>query len=474
MPSCPLESFVASQTDGQPIESSSEFTLDSIRARQKLSESQLPRPGLWLVKLIQAANVLKSERLNVSFGKRSVDLEFRCTEWEYEPRQVLAEFLSGSMSSEPFLFHFLTGLRGGLTEDTVACVWSVKRGRECTEVHINSQGTEIKAGELEDSNDGVLLSLSMSRPPRWPGLKRALTMPIKHLLQRTADEFLAVKNFCWSSAVPITLDGRLLKTYYQWSPNETSHGFLTKMEQYAVSSPLQPPPLVVGRHHLPLSETRQPLNIPWTPNTGKSATVEFGDGEARKQTKGFYWGQAWIESVRPEGVPTQATMLLIFGHEMESRVEFVCDGAIVGTQAMPWETSRLKLFGRSTQQNQFKIGLRLLVACSIDQLDLSHFRVRDTALLTSSELSSVGQSIREFTELCLDHSKDYRYPVSSAPESRVGRVGATLGAVAMDLHLPLRLVFWLALKKELHSLLKSLSETESSKEDCDKLEPHDP
>lgn len=454
-----LDSFVASQSHGHQIESSSEFTLDSLRARQKLSESQLPRPGLWLVKLVQAANSMEATSIDISFGKRLVKFEFVCSQWSYSPREVLAQFLTGVLSNDPFLFHFLTGVRGALTDDTSACCWRVEGRGSSFEAKVLPEATEIRVQDLDEVNSGVKLTLSVTRPSSWPGLKRALTLPVRHLLQRTADEFLAVKNHCWPSFAPIKLDGRRLRAHYQWSPSRTSKGAFSKMEQFAVASSHQPPPFVMARHRFGLLGRRDLFEVPWMVSAGSRESICFGQGEAQKQTSGHYWGQPWIESAETSLGLSEAVLLIIVGHEMESRVEFVCEGAVVATQVLPWLTTRSTIFGQPTFQNHFKLGVRVLVACTSEQLDLSHFQLRDSEWLVAEEIEQIGAALREVTILCQKHYSTYQIPFGHVPESGIVRVALRAWERIWNFHPLWKPFLWMTLRRELEALLRSLDDS---------------
>ncbi len=50
-----LEKFLSQQKEAGSLDSSGQITLDPSRALEKLVQHQLPNPGLWILKLLQAA-----------------------------------------------------------------------------------------------------------------------------------------------------------------------------------------------------------------------------------------------------------------------------------------------------------------------------------------------------------------------------------------------------------------------------------
>ena len=65
-----VEDFLSQLSqEGRFFESSS-FTIDSLKAREKLSQFQMADSGLWLVKLVQAAVAAGAPSVRVQFEKR--------------------------------------------------------------------------------------------------------------------------------------------------------------------------------------------------------------------------------------------------------------------------------------------------------------------------------------------------------------------------------------------------------------------
>jgi hypothetical protein len=451
-----LERLLQSKREVGQVEFDAEFTINSLKARKKLSESQLPGAGLWLVKLVQAAVVQESQEIRISFQKRLVEFHSRGGTWDWDPRHVVSTLLSGELPKDPFLFHFLAGLRGSILEDTLETHWVIADQTSEFHIRFSESGAEISEEPRKEQGE-VWFRLRTTRPPRWPGLKRATYMPLKHLIRRTADEFMAVHNYCWTCPVPLKVDGRFLECRYRTSPKPGETSAIKLSTQYAVSSPTQAKPSGLVRRSVPALPGRPELELEWAEAVGTFETFSHGPVEVR-QKKHVYFEDTWMTIPGAEGVRPGGYLVVLFAHQMESQVEFYCDGARVDCHPLPWGSENMKVFGKEIPQNAFKVGIRVLLPVTIEELDLSHFRVRDIKGLVDSYSPTLKLLIKDSAEICLARGDEFSFRFAPRPDSSAGKLGSGLMAAVMKAHIPVQIMKKQGFKGELKSLLASLED----------------
>jgi hypothetical protein len=446
-----FDSFLSSVQSSGLLDSTADFTINTLKARQKVSSSQLPREGLWLVKLVQAAVSIGAEHVEIKFGRREVRFSFDVEEWPWEPRQVLADFLSGVLPSEPVLLHLFAGLRNSLFEDTVRAEWSIATTERSFTAKFHSEGTDVseQAGKRKAG-----FRLVTSRPPRWPGLKKASTLPIKHLIRRTADEFMAVHSYCWPCPIAISLDGRPLETRYVPSASLDSGGFLqhavgaTHLATYKVR------PAILVRRSLKGDE---PFHVPWEQDPGEVREAAHS-GHSIKLKRRTYFGQTWMEYSLPSGSTVGGCLLLLFGIRMESRIEFICDGAVVDTHNLPWSSKTMTVMGQELPLNQCKVSVRVLVPVRASQLDLSHFQVREKEDMVKIWEPRIRETLRETCEAVLEFAGEFKPDFLNQPKNLLGSAACGYLRLCMSMH---PIFFYLTrhgFRKEVNSLLESVTD----------------
>lgn len=452
----PLEALLKEQEAAGKLDSTSEFTIDSLRARHKLAKSQLPAQGLWLVKLVQAAVAAGAREIEVGFGKRVVEFAFRCEEWQVCPRKILSLLLSGSLPGDPFLFHLLGGLRGSIYDDTTSSDWSVCDGTTLFKVSFSSTGTELQHQELDESRP-CSFHLRTTRPPRWPSLGKAAVMPLKHLLRRTAEEFLAVSSYCWPCPVPLKVDGRYLGNHYRSSLPFTGAGYGEINQQFSNTSPTQPLPTLLARVELERVTECPELPIAWPPEPADTVETNLNGYPARYQKK-TYLGDTWLVCRLPREESPGGYLLLTFAHEMDSRVEFVCHGSVCGFHPLPWRSKPTQILGMELPQNTAKIGLRVLLPVPTSDLDLSHFAVREPEAVIARLAPNLKERLGEVVQFCQERKEDFHFRLAPRPDSGVGKVASAVLSTVTQLHPMLRLFIKHNHRSDLNSLQRSLDE----------------
>lgn len=450
----PLEELLRRQTADGSYDSTSEFTINSLKARQKLSASQLPAPGLWLVKLVQAGVCIEAESMEIVFARLSAHFTLNCREWRWCPRRLVGSLLSGELPSDPFLQHLLTGLRGSLYDDTLKARLCIVDSGKKFEVNFSHEGTEIGESEIED--DGLCrLTFVTSRPRKLPSLSRAAAMPLGQLAQRTADEYLAVHSYCWPCPVPLKVDGRPMVSRYRDSLglSDNSLGDLTR--QFAITSPMQPLPSLLARIAIQGTKDGPLMSILWPVEKGayEYFTWQGQDVTLKRQV---HLEETWLSADISGQEGSQAHIVIAFGHLMPSRVEFLCHGAVCGFHPLKWRSAETKFLGMTVHKNNLDVGLRVLVAVTPQDLDLSQFGVREPEQLLATRFPHLREQIMQVVHLCLDRADKFRFAFAPRPDSEAGWLGSQLLTFLSNLHPTLKSMVRNWFRSGLESLLESL------------------
>lgn len=120
-----LNVFLSGARSLGTVDSTADFTIDTLKAQQKLSSRQFPQDGLWLVKMVQAAVAFQARGIDIKFRRNEVQFYFEGEDWPWDARRFFEDLLSSVLPSEPVLFHLFAGLRNSLFEDTVRAEWSI-------------------------------------------------------------------------------------------------------------------------------------------------------------------------------------------------------------------------------------------------------------------------------------------------------------------------------------------------------------
>lgn len=96
-------------SDGE-FDSASEFTIDPLRADQKLAEFYRSQPGLWLLKFVQAAITVQAQSIKVRAGHKTTSVTFVTP----ATPPSLADFLAG----DEYNTHLRTAVRAAVAVET--------------------------------------------------------------------------------------------------------------------------------------------------------------------------------------------------------------------------------------------------------------------------------------------------------------------------------------------------------------------
>lgn len=191
MPLQDIEAFLAREVREAQFDSSGRFSLDEKRSLEKLAQYQTERPGLWLVKLLQAAVASGAREFRVRQVRQATLVSF-------EPGQPLdwAGWHRGEPSEQAATRHLQLGLQAGSTLPgarlslmTDSQQWQVEGG-----------ATRLPWGEDR------IKPVQVAR--RW-----SFQLSLSAVLGRSrllVDEALLLQELGRYAPIPIWLDGRLL------------------------------------------------------------------------------------------------------------------------------------------------------------------------------------------------------------------------------------------------------------------------
>ncbi len=331
--------------EGQFVDSSS-FTIDVLKAREKLSRYQLSDSGLWLVKCVQAAVAAGAPDISINFGRRKVRVAFT-PEQEWDAEAILDSLFHDQPPTSPALAHLgasLLGASGGLSQ---TLRWSVG----ATSVELRESNSQIS--KLPRQSEFVLEATRPSRGISWGKL---LSSDLGHLLKQTVEEWSAVSARCWSSPIPIKLDGAVIRQGYDAVPAVRLHEKV--------------PRRTTGLHRClasrSLSEPRGRPSLP--PELGEHSELSVSSDRGIKDLFGTFL--RW----RPSGTELQGVLSLHSSVMVGPTVTFVCDGAVVETRLIEPMLERLREFSFATRP---LLMPRYVFAVRPEELDLGEFAVRD-------------------------------------------------------------------------------------------------
>lgn len=411
----PLDAFLSAQrSEGRYFDTSS-FTIDSVRALQKLSLHQLPESGLWLVKIVQAAVASGAESVAITFGRRLVRVTFRpAHHWQAD--ELLETVLSGSLPQDRALMHLVTGIRASSAHLSESVSWS------CGGARVVLSPDACQVNEQEDSS---MFSLEATRPSRSRSLSQTLAAPLTQLIKQTVEESDALKARCWVCPIPISVDGRHLDRGYdlpnaghlEHSPTGVLRSY-TSVERSMVTACLGLWPL-----DWPSYQARIPYQTrPWPLQLG---------AEGPDIAKPVYLGETFLRWACPGESVSGAIAVVSGARELGAWVHFVLDGAVVAAHKIPSWGQELSGFFAAMINSSPNLGVKIILGIEPEDLDLSQFAVREL------ELERLARSLRPEVEALanaiLGRLGDFYYvPVSrkAAPLAGLG-VGAQVALVGM-------------------------------------------
>jgi hypothetical protein len=379
MSSDDLHAHLQAQASEGTLVDTGSITLNAVKAREKLSKFSFPEPGLWVVKLVQAAVACGASEIRFEFHRQKVKVRFgNAAGWQAD--QIMALLTSGQFSSDRALMHLQAGLSAATCAENEALAWSCG-GKT---VRLLPDSTEV---EEDDNTDHV--HITAFRVHRRMSLTERFTSPIRHQFHQTAHEYKALVDRAVFSPVPVFLDNYDLPRRYARNYTE-----LPKIKGYdsEKGDGLGKVFAVRALHDVP---DRKELRYPIVERDWLSGP---GPGETDKKFETQWW--------KPEDRPAQAVMSLIHCQQRESEVLYVLDGALLQYEQLfimdATDFSRRLSSILEADEEQFLLSI--VVEVKPDDVDLSHFQARvqklgPVLLHAVPALIEMLESLRNWCEL---------------------------------------------------------------------------
>jgi hypothetical protein len=404
-----LEAFLQTQSSEGRYFDTSTFTIDSVKALQKLGQFQLADSGLWLVKLVQAAVAAQADKVEITFGHRTVCVGFEGPD-EWQADSILETVLSGTLPKDRAMRHLVTAIRGCASSPNEAVKWS------CGQAEVDLAAV---CRVVEQPHSTAFL-LTASRPPRARSWKRALTSSVSDLSLQIVEERDALRTRCWVCPIPIIVDGVAMVTGLDVvNGGEIVRDVKRLFEQrqrsdgYTLSACL-------GLRYIDQADF-----------PGGRATLQPSHGQPvngnRPYTfaKPVYRHQTFL--TWDPGGECRAAVALITKATAESRIEFVHDGVVVHSHALPDLTIKLSKTIITKSNPEPPLGVRFIFPISEEQLDLSGFAIQQGVPVDEMVYACFPPLI-ELAEAIALQSKNLTFVPYTTKELKAVKLAAGTGA----------------------------------------------
>lgn len=195
MSSDDLANFLEENRTGKH-DSVGEFTIDGKRAQEKLGQSQLHEPGLWVVKLVQAAVNLGCSSISIALNVHETVVTFHGNP-AIDVQELAQLMLDGQLPTTRWKRHLVVGLRSLYARRTHALTWS-----DSSELQVVLDGDGLRMESKATATEGVCFQLVA---------KRFRSSLFTDLLGRVTQRFLAeheaLTSRCGLCPVPLYLNG---------------------------------------------------------------------------------------------------------------------------------------------------------------------------------------------------------------------------------------------------------------------------
>lgn len=417
-----LEAFLAAQSDEGRYFDTAAFTIDSVKALQKLGQYQLSDSGLWLVKLVQAAVAAQASAVAIQFGHRTVSVGFEApSDWQADA--LLEIVLSGVLPKDRALGHLVTAIRGCASSPNEAVRWSC--GHAAVDLGATCRVTQQEPSEV--------FRLTATRPVRSRSWKRALTSSISDLSLQIVEERDALRSRCWVCPIPIVVDGVPMASGLDLVAGGEilrDLGTLAKKRQradgYALSACLGL--RCIHRRNFPGQTSVLPGQV--RPQRDRLLPYTLHRPVYRHGTF-LTWDS---------GQECPAAVALISHARAESSIEFIHDGVVVASHPLPELTVKRPEGLLSSTNSEPPLGVRFFFPVSQEQLDLSGFAIQ-SSVPVNAMLHACFPALLELTEAITKESKEFTFiPYTRREMHAVRLVYGTgvvvLGALTFGLALP--------------------------------------
>ncbi|MCA9790557.1 MAG: hypothetical protein KC910_02130 [Candidatus Eremiobacteraeota bacterium] len=245
-----LEHYLDSARGGQ-AESSGAFSVDPVKARQKLALYQFSDPYVYVLRLVQAAVAAGAEQVTVSSGRRAVELTFNS---RFAP-ESLEQLLTLAGAGPP---HLAAGLYGALN----ARASRITLTSGTTRLSLTPGGGQV--GQAEPVG----------------GTRIVIRRKAPGFFWKSDRESALVRERCCYAALPVVCNGKIVNRAYLGLPGNDPD--LREGERWFLGEPLTD---YTQRELFLIAEEFRPdlVTAPWHPTWGGS--MEAVDGLDWRTTK---------------------------------------------------------------------------------------------------------------------------------------------------------------------------------------------
>ncbi|MCA9775826.1 MAG: hypothetical protein KC800_03885 [Candidatus Eremiobacteraeota bacterium] len=193
-----LDRYLASEAAQGLFQEEGEFRIAAEKALEKLSRFALPGPGLWVVKMLQAAVCAGAPSIEFTFERRRVSVKFENVE-KWDAEALLHQMMGVALPSQPARRHLFAGILGAALGFSQEITWTCGG----SQAHVNKSGAQSKPVD-----PGFDFKFTATRPWR-PAIKSGIiSSPIRHLVRQTVQEFTALVEHGSVAPIPVLIDNR--------------------------------------------------------------------------------------------------------------------------------------------------------------------------------------------------------------------------------------------------------------------------
>lgn len=193
-----LDRYLASEAAQGLFQEEGEFRIAAEKALEKLSRFALPGPGLWVVKMLQAAVRAGAPSIEFVFERRRVSVKFENVE-NWDAGALLYQMMGVALPAQPARRHLFAGILGAALGFSQEVSWSCGQSQAIA----NKNGAESKP-----ASPGHDFLFTATRPWR-PAIKSGIvSSPIRHLVRQTVQEFKALIEHSNVAPIPVLIDNR--------------------------------------------------------------------------------------------------------------------------------------------------------------------------------------------------------------------------------------------------------------------------
>jgi hypothetical protein len=419
-----LDSYLNLLKNASTPEETLSFSIAQTKALQKLTDSQLPDPSLWIVKMVQAAVSGGASEIRIHFGRRQVEIHFD-TSITDSAKNILESAMSGDIPQAPALLHLVTGIRGSFVGEGKSFLIQ-STGPEGKELVTMGPTGSHRYSDPEETSAQRKLSYVVLRPYRLQKFPRIMNAPVKRWVLGNASEHLALLTRCWTCPVPIKVDGRLLDTRYD-SPLMAYNPTLPSGQQKRSARMLFPSCCFALGYLKPVSELTLPKLDGW-PGEPDTTTVSVGQNKVRRADQVFLGGR-FLELDWPHEL-TGGAVCLHFGHLFSSKIFFVQDGVVIDSVPFTLRNSKRRFLGLESRDRP-NMAYTVVVPVSCSDAGVSHFSVSNLAKRRDEIIQSSFAALFDLVEATACHMNNFQYVPSNPTKAKtaLGLTGLPLVAV---------------------------------------------